>query len=166
MTSATSSPAPPTDPAGGLYAPPALLHAAEELYAGTLADERTWIWSERIFTQGARAVALYIELGAPARAAATIIPPRFEWYVEQNPAERAGWYYETREELAPDGRMVHRHRVHTLGEDLEAHATDPADELVYRAFVRMAVWARNVRVVFRGWVGQGGRVRLTATAEP
>lgn len=142
-------------------APPLWLPEAEVLYEGELSPEPVWKGSERIYTQGARHVDLYLELRAPERAAATLIPPRFEWYLELNPAEGAGWYAETREELEPDGQVAHRQRVHRLG-DLEAAATDPGCELVYRVHARQTVNARNVRVVFRGWVGQGGRAKIMA----
>ncbi len=134
---------------------------AEVLYDGELSPEPEWKASERIYTLGARFVDLYLELVAPARAAATLIPPRFEWYLELHPTEGASWYAETREELEPDGHVSHRHRLHRLG-DLEAAATDPGGELAFREHVRQGVTARNVRVVFRGWVGQGGRAKITA----
>ncbi len=142
-------------------APPPWAPEAEGLYEGALSPEPTWQASERLYTEGARHVDLYLELVAPERAAATLIPPRFEWYLEQNPSEGAGWYAETREELEPDGHVSHRHRLHRLG-DLEAAATDPGGALAFREHVRQAVNARNVRVVFRGWVGQGGRAKITA----
>ncbi len=147
-----------------MSAAPALPWSAPEpevLFEGELGAEPDWKGSERIYTQGARHVDLYLELRAPERAAATLIPPKFEWYLERNPAEGAGWYAETREELEPDGQVAHRHRVHRLA-DLEAAATDPGGELVFRVHARHAVNARNVRVVFRGWVGQGGRAKITA----
>lgn len=134
---------------------------AEVLFDGELSAEPAWKASERLYTEGARQVDLYLELRAPERAAATLIPPKFEWYLELNPSEGAGWYAETREELEPDGHVSHRHRLHRLG-DLEAAATDPGGELAFREHVRQAVNARSVRVVFRGWVGQGGRAKITA----
>jgi hypothetical protein len=140
---------------------PAPVPEAEVLYEGELWAEPEWTGSERLYTQGARHVDLYLELLAPERAAATLIPPKFEWYLELNPAEGAGWYAETREELEPDGQVAHRQRVHRLG-DLEAAATEPVGKLVFRMHARQVVSARNVRVVFRGWVGQGGRAKITA----
>jgi hypothetical protein len=141
--------------------PPWATPEAELLYEGELSAEPEWKASERIYTQGARHVDLYLELRAPERAAATLIPPRFEWYLELNPTEGAGWYAETREELEPDGQLSHRHRVRRLG-DLEAAATDPGGELAFRVHVRQGVNARSARVVFRGWVGQGGHAKITA----
>ncbi len=145
-----------------MSAPPALpAPEVEVLYDGELWAELDWKGTERIYTQGARHVDLYLELVAPERAAATLIPPRFEWYLELNPSEGGAWYAETREELEADGQVTHRQRVHRLG-DLEAVATDPGGALKVRVHARQPVNARNVRVVFRGWVGQGGRAKITA----
>ncbi len=140
----------------GLHAGPAAV-----LYDGELAgDGEEWQATERLFIAGARVVDLFFELGAPERAAATLIPPRFEWYAEMNPLERAGWFQETTEERAGD-RATHRVLTHELGE-LEHAATFPEGCFLYRQHIPLRVNARLLRLVFRGWVGQQGRAKILA----
>lgn len=137
------------------------------LYAGALPPgpdcEGKWTGSQPLFAAGAERLDLYFEFQAPARAAATLITPRFEWYLELEPAQGEGWFQETHEHFADDGTRSEQRKISRLGDIIE-DAVDPAAALVFRQQATTPINARRVRVVFRGWVGQNGAVKILALA--